>query len=239
MFISFWGRIFLLQLCAIYSSFAFQQPQPESYIPVTSSVLSPVYGPLAEQIVSDFELMNRKGVGIDLGSGPGDLIIELCRRTRELHWINADINPRFFPSFMQKAEEAGFEQRVSAIYADAEALPFHDNYAEIIVSRGSFHLWKDLRKAFAEIYRVLSPGGLAFVGRGFSDNLPIDIAGKIRSQQSESGFDLSYNVADTAEQLEAIMKSLFIENYSIRIPNPPGAEKIKYGIWLEFHKPLL
>jgi len=52
--------------------------------------LAPVYAPLAEQIVSDFDLSEREGIGIDLGSGPGTLIVELCKRTR-MHWINADI----------------------------------------------------------------------------------------------------------------------------------------------------
>ncbi len=37
----------------------------------SESVLAPVYGPLAEQIVSDYGLSERHGTGIDLGSGPG------------------------------------------------------------------------------------------------------------------------------------------------------------------------
>jgi hypothetical protein len=53
-----------------------------------SHVLAPVYAPLAEQIVNDFALREKRGTGIDLGSGPGDLIIELCQRTRWLHWVS-------------------------------------------------------------------------------------------------------------------------------------------------------
>ena len=83
-----------------------------------------------------------------------------------MHWVNADIDPRVFPGFLQKAQEAGFRGRVSAILADAHALPFHDGFAEIVVSRGSFPFWNDKRKAFSEIYRVLRPGGVAFIGRG-------------------------------------------------------------------------
>jgi len=98
--------------------------------------LAPVYAPLAEQIAIDFNLREKEGIGIDLGSGPGTLIIELCRNTR-LHWINADINPHFFPHFYKQAQQRGFGHRVSAVFADAGALPFRDNYADIIVSRGS------------------------------------------------------------------------------------------------------
>ena len=77
------------------------------FINIASTRLAPVYGPLAEQIVSEFELARKPGTGIDLGGGPGNLVIELCKRTRRMHWINADINPHFPPHFNQQAAEAG------------------------------------------------------------------------------------------------------------------------------------
>jgi SAM-dependent methyltransferase len=231
-------RFFLLAL--LFSGepmLAIQQEQSEKHSRVASSILEPVYGPLAEQIVADFRLTDKKGIGIDLGSGPGNLIIELCRRTKQMHWVNADIDSRSFPDFMKKAHEAGFDDRVSAIYADAIALPFHDDYAEIIVSRGSFQFWTNLQVAFADIYRVLKPGGAAFIGRGFPENLPIELARRIRAQQREGGFVPDYDVASTARELRSIMESLKIADYRIRIPAPSSADNINYGIWIDFHKP--
>ena len=195
--------------------------------------LAPVYGPLAEQIVADFDLGTKEGVGIDLGSGPGTLIIELCSRTR-LHWINADINPHFFPYFCRQAQQRGFSGRVSAVFADAHALPFRDNYADIIVSRGSFHFWQDKTQAFREIYRVLKPGAAAFIGRGFSRNLPLEIAGKIRG---EPGGKMKYDVEKTADELYNIMNVLGIEEFKVHRPNPPGNGNVNYGVWVQFHKP--
>jgi SAM-dependent methyltransferase len=197
------------------SLLALQQEHSGKHARGAFSALQPVYGPLAEQIVTDFHLADKKGIGIDLGSGPGDLIIELCRRTKGMHWINADIDAGVFPAFMNKAHEAGFDSRVSAIYADAIELPFHDHYAEIIVSRGSFQFWKNLQTAFSEIYRVLKPGGVAFIGRGFSDNLPAELAARVREQQREGGFVPDYDVAATAREMDRIMESLKIRNYKI------------------------
>ena len=194
--------------------------------------LAPVYAPLAEQLVADFGLKKKTGIGIDLGSGPGTLIIELCARTR-LHWINADINPHFFPYFYNLAEERGFGHRVSAIFADAQALPFRSNYADIIISRGSFHLWTDKIKAFGEIYRVLKPGSIAYIGRGFSRNLPVETAKKIRAKQRGK---LKYDVAKTASEFRNIMNALGIKEYRIHRPKPPGGEKVNYGVWIEFRK---
>ncbi len=76
----------------------YTEQQALGMIRTSRKVLAPVYAPLAEQIVSDFDLDKKVGIGIDLGSGPGTLIVELCERTK-LHWINADINPHFFPHF--------------------------------------------------------------------------------------------------------------------------------------------
>ena len=205
-----------------------------NFIGAANNALAPVYGPLAGQIVSSYGLAEKKGVGIDLGSGPGHLIIELCRHTSRMRWINADINPHFFPYFLEQAQQAGFSRRVKAVQADAHALPFPDNYAEIVVSRGSFQFWKDKKRAFAEIYRVLKPGGTAFIGRGFSDNLPVEVARLVREQQNGGP---RYDPAQTAAQLRETMQVLGIENFRVRIPEPPGSEGINYGVWLEFHKP--
>ncbi len=185
-------RFYLLALTLLFcgagcfNDKALSLPSDEKYteqnalgmIRTSRKTLAPVYAPLAEQIVSDFDLGKKDGIGIDLGSGPGTLIVELCKRT-QMHWMNADINPHFFSHFYRQADELGFGHRVSAIFADAHSLPFRDNYADIIVSRGSFHFWEDKVQAFSEIYRVLKPGAAAYIGRGFSRNLPVQTAKKI------------------------------------------------------------
>jgi SAM-dependent methyltransferase len=220
-------------------------PSPEVYTreyaleftKTANTTLAPVYGPLAEQIVSDYQLAGKPGIGIDLGSGPGSLIIELCKRTQGIHWVNADINPHFFPFFFDAADKAGFGNRVSAIFTDAQVMPFRDNYADIIVSRGSFHFWDDKQKAFSEIYRVLKPGGVAFIGRGFSENLPVDVAKKVRDGQSKGGGKPKYDINKTADELRSIMEALKIEEYKILTPEPAGGSReVNYGIWIEFRK---
>jgi len=197
------------------------------------NTLAPVYAPLAEDLVSELNLSDKKGIGIDLGSGPGTLILELCERTG-LHWINADINPDYFPHFFRQARERGLGGRVSAVFADAHALPFHDNYADVVVSRGSFHFWEDKTRGFREIYRVLKPGAVAYIGRGFSKNLPVETARAIRAKQ---GKKMKYDPAETAEELRQIMDALKIETFTIHRPAPPGSDNINYGVWIEFHKP--
>jgi len=196
-------------------------------------LLAPVYAPLAEQIVEDFRLADAQGVGIDLGSGPGTLVVELAKRTR-MHWINADINPSFFPSFFRLAEAAGLGGHVSAVLADACNLPFRDGFADVVVSRGSYHFWGDRKKGFAEVYRVLKPGGVAFIGRGFSRNLPPQVARQVRARQGDS---MKYDRQKAAGELRQIMTDLGIRDYKVHLPSPPGGEDINYGVWVMFRKP--
>ena len=237
MFSRFFKVWLLFLLLPAQISLASQEFQPATFKKTSASVLKPVYRPLAEEIADKFNLAEKKGIGVDLGSGPGDLIIELCRVTKNLHWVNADINPGYFPGFIKRADDEGFGNRVSAMYADAKSLPFRDNYAEIVVSRGSFHLWGDLKGGLSEIYRVLKPGGTAYIGRGFSTDLSVDVARDIRAKQNKGGKGLKYDINETASGMKTAMKELNITDFKIIIPHPPGAGDINYGIWLEFHKP--
>lgn len=194
--------------------------------------LAPVYEPLAKHLAKELKLTEKNGIGIDIGSGPGALILELCKRT-ELHWINADINPHFFSYFMRQASANKLTGRVSAIQADVHALPFRDGLADVIVSRGSFWLWQDKPKAFKEILRVLKPGGVAYIGRGFSENLPLEAAQRIRKQ---GGGRIKYDVNETVAELNQIMHSLKIHDFHIIRPRPDNEAGINYGVWVKFTK---
>ena len=204
----------------------------ERMIRAAEGGLAPVYAPLAEEITERLSLADRDGVGIDLGSGPGTLIIELCKRTR-LHWINADINPHFFPYFLAKAEAAGCAGRVSAIRADACALPFRDGFADVIVSRGSLQFWPDLRMGLAEIHRVLKPGGAAYIGRGLPERMPVETARQLRTGAGEGP---RYDPNETEQQLRKAMESLGVEEFQIHRPRRNNPEGVNYGVWLQFRK---
>lgn len=212
----------------------FTREAAERMITAGREHLQPVYEPLARQIVADYRLDEMSGgIGIDLGSGPGNLIFELCIRTN-LHWINADINPHFFAHFYSQAAEKELDHRVSAIFADAQQLPFRDNYADVIVSRGSYHFWDDRQLGFREIIRVLKPGGVAYIGRGFARDMPVEIARSIRDRQ---GRTMEYDRSAEARRLKQMFDELGFESYRIEIPEPEEAGDLNYGIWIEIRVP--
>jgi len=216
-----------------YKEQAYTATDTKRMIQASETTLAAVYGPLADHMVTRLQLGGKHGIGIDIGSGPGTLIIELCKRTM-LHWINADINPHFFGHFHALAQCQDLSGRVSAIAADVHCLPFRDEYADVIVSRGSYWSWTDRAKAMAEIYRVLKPGAVAYIGRGFSENLPLAVAKQIRAKQ---GKNMKYDFEEKAGELKALMKKLGIETYRIHRPGAKHNEVVNYGIWIEIRKP--
>lgn len=241
-----WLLAFMAMTAGSVLAAPLEAPAPDEYTQADAArmerhltgPLAPVYPALAEHLAAHLDLADRHGIGIDLGSGPGTLVLELAKRT-PLHWVNADINPNCFPFFMAQAGKAGLTGRVSAVFADAQWLPFRDNYADVLVSRGSFQFWGDLEKAFAEVLRVLRPGATAYIGRGFSPNLPPEVAGEVRRKQKEGGRKgpPPYDLDETEALFKRLMAKLGVEDYQIHRPQPPGSAGILYGIWLEFRKP--
>ena len=48
-------------------------------------------------------------------------------------------------------------------------IPLEQDTIDLAISRGSVPFWEDLPTAFAEIHRVLAPGGQAYIGGGLGD----------------------------------------------------------------------
>ncbi len=97
------------------------------------------------------------GIVVDIGCGPGYLAAKMAHDLRETEIIGLDINP------YMAALAKGNRSRLSADYAlvlgDVSALPFANHSANVVVTSLSLHHWADPSGAFAEVYRVLSPGG--------------------------------------------------------------------------------
>jgi ubiquinone/menaquinone biosynthesis C-methylase UbiE len=105
----------------------------------------------------------RDGVCIDVGCGLGHLEVELAQRST-FKIIGLDIDPDVKPRFEKRIREARLEDRVSFVLGDAQKMPFPDDYADVIVSRGALIFIPDIAQCLRQVHRVLKPTGVAFLG---------------------------------------------------------------------------
>lgn len=132
---------------------------------VATQVWAPVYPALARQLVQDYGL--RDGVCVDVGGAEGSLAVEIARLTKATVYV-VDIDPAAVRLCNLLADEARLTGRVRAVEGDAQNLPLRDGLADLVVSRNSLFEWPDRVAGIKEAYRILKPGGVAYLGGGFS-----------------------------------------------------------------------
>lgn len=69
-----------------------------------------------------------------------------------------DLTPAMLSKGKTEAEKCGIPN-ISFVLGDAAELPFLDNSFDVVLSRLAFHHFPDVEQPFAEMVRVLKPGG--------------------------------------------------------------------------------
>jgi len=120
------------------------------------------YSPFARAIAKRLPSSGQGAIVVDLGCGPGLLSIELCKLLPNARIIGVDPSAAMLEVASRNADEAGvanYETRLGG----AEPLPLESNSVNLVVTQGSLHEWDGVEKGFAEILRVLRPGGSLIV----------------------------------------------------------------------------
>lgn len=197
---------------------------------IARTLFKDIYFYLARQIKEDYNIT--RGVGVDAGSGPGYLAIELAKIT-ELEIIALDIDPEAVKIARRNVKKAKLEGRVKPVLGDVEKMPFPENFADLVISRGSYLFWKDKVKAFREIWRILKPGGVALIGGGMGDLLPQELREKIRKEMEEKGIGPPQSLALSIPEMAEILRKAAINCFEISTD-----EGCACGLWIEFKKVL-
>jgi len=112
-----------------------------------------------------------KGFWVDLGAGKGQVAIPLIEATGN-PVVMLDPNRESMAEGLDIAREKGLEDRLSAVVGVAEEMPFLDDSVDLVVSRGSIFFWDDPVQGLREVYRVLRPGAMAYIGGGAGSGYP-------------------------------------------------------------------
>ncbi len=110
-------------------------------------------------IPTEFAQIKEGDTVIDLGSGAGnDVFVARAITGEKGKVLGIDFTDEMISKARKNNDKLGFNN-VEFRYGDIENLPVTDNYSNVIISNCVLNLVPDKKKAFAEIYRVLKPGG--------------------------------------------------------------------------------
>lgn len=132
---------------------------------IAKTAFKPIYPVIAQNAI------HVTGVGrgrcLDMGTGPGMLAMAVANAAPEMAVTAFDFSDDSLEIARENILKAGLEKQVATTPGDVHAMPFETGAFDLIVSRGSMFFWTDLKHAFTQILRVLSPGGKTYIGGGF------------------------------------------------------------------------
>lgn len=200
-----------------------------SFDQIARTLFKNIYPYLALQIKQDYGIS--EGVCVDAGAGPGYLSIELAKITN-LQVYALDIDPEAIEIARKNIAAAGLAERIKPVLANVEKMPFPDNFADLVVSRGSFIFWKNKVQAFKEVKRILKPGGVAFIGGGMGNLLPQEERARIQEIMERDKIGPPKNLEVSFEEMAGILRQALVGDY--KITTDAGCA---CGLWVEFKKP--
>jgi len=194
----------------------FDEKVKENFMPAIVSTI--------KQIIDDYSIL--EGACVDVGCGTAVFAIELCKRSN-LKIYALEKARAIYEVACINIEREGLKDRIIPVLGDAHNLPFENEFADLIISRGSYHYWEDKVQAFKEIYRVLKRGGIGFVGGGFGRYVTEEELNRMKSLRDCSLKD-DAKAYRSPDKLEEVIHKAGISNFNIIYD--------RTGLWAELRK---
>lgn len=101
----------------------------------------------------------KEGRAIDIGSGPGYLLVEMAKLAPNFELYGLDNSSAMLKLAEKNVTKASYANQINLIEGTVYKIPFEDNYFDLVISTNVLHGIDDLEKFFEETYRVLKMGG--------------------------------------------------------------------------------
>lgn len=100
---------------------------------------------------------------LDVAGGTGDISFRFLKRARNAHATVLDLTEPMLAEGKKRAATAGISDQLDWVVGDAMALPFEDQTFDVYTISFGIRNVTNPKKALAEAYRVLKPGGRIMV----------------------------------------------------------------------------
>ena len=167
--------------------------------------------------------VKREASVLDVGCGGGANVRRLLALAENGHVTGVDVSEVSVAKSRSYNEEAIRRGQCDILLGDASALPFENERFDVATAFETIYFWPGLDQCFAEIYRVLRPGGIFLVANESTgedemiktfakviDGLQPYTVEEIRGAMDRAGFtdiradvDKKYGVAVTGQKGEA------------------------------------
>jgi acyl transferase domain-containing protein/SAM-dependent methyltransferase len=201
----------------------------EAPLEVPDHVFNPSSVRLAFELIGNTDLRDRSV--LDVGCGRGGTVA-LMVESFGAKATGVDLSPDAIAFCRKTHAEARFE------VGDAEHLPFEDRTFEVVTNIESSHTYPNLRAFFAEVSRVLSPGGLFL----YTDLLPVQRWMEVQVLLGPLGMrivsdrDITPNVLASCDSVAAVRAQAFGEKNAamdnfLAVPGSAVYEQMRSGAW--------
>ena len=119
------------------------------------------YKPFVREILRAFKKfgVNNPPTIVDIGSGPGILLIEIRKLLEDAMLIGVDSSPSMLDIANEKVRELNLKHLEFKL-GPAEQIPIDQEQIDVVVCLNSFHDFHDAKQTIKEVSRILKSGGL-------------------------------------------------------------------------------
>lgn len=117
---------------------------------------------LYKDVVSYLKPYLDSGILLDIGTGPGILLLEFAKENKNLKLIGIDISSYLLNYAKKNCLKENYE-KIQFLLQNAHSLGFKDESIDYIISGSSICFWKNPIRVLNEIYRVLKLKGKAYI----------------------------------------------------------------------------
>lgn len=153
---------------------------------------------------------------LDIGCGAGGITLHLVERHGAAHATGFDVELPVVEAARLRADERGLSERATFVQAPPGPLPFADRSFDIVFSKDALLHVPDKDALFAEIFRVLKPGGV-FAASNWMIGHDGEPSREMKDYVAAEG--LSFAMASPARYAQA-MRGAGFENVETRDRNP-------------------
>jgi len=159
---------------------------------------------------------------LDVGTGTALIPIELCHQNAAARIVGIDLAENMLAVGRENTRRAGLEKRIRLERIDAKKMPYADGLFAAVISNSIVHHIPNPAAVFAEMVRVVAPGGTLFIRdllrptdeTSLAQLVELHTAGANAHQKQM--FADSLHAALTLEEVKSIVQSLGFDPAAVK-----------------------